>query len=174
MGIDGKGSVVSVSGISPDSSGNVHLSASNVGALPVVGGTMEGGINMNGQKLTGLNAPTNNTDAVTKGYADAIKTTASNAQSAAAAAQTTANGKCAKTEKNATLSTYGWSSSLTQTVSVSGVTSSNTVVVSPAPASYAAYTAANVRCTAQANAQLTFTCDEIPTVVLTVNVVILT
>lgn len=72
----------------------------------------------------------------------------------------------------ATLSTSGWSSN-TQTVSVSGVTATNTVIVSPAPASHAAYAEANVRCTAQASGKLIFTCDDEPTAELTVNVVIL-
>lgn len=70
MGIDGTGSVVSVSGISPDSNGNVNLSASNIGALPISGGTMDGGINMNGQKLTGLNNPADGSEPVTKNYSD--------------------------------------------------------------------------------------------------------
>lgn len=70
MGIDGTGSVVSVSGISPDSNGNVNLSASNVGALPISGGTMDGGINMNGQSLTGLNEPKTDNEAANKKYVD--------------------------------------------------------------------------------------------------------
>lgn len=38
--------------------------------LPVAGGTMTGPINMNGQKLSGLNSPTASDEAATKGYAD--------------------------------------------------------------------------------------------------------
>lgn len=68
MGIDGLGSVVSVAGISPDADGNVPLTAGDVKALPLGGGMMEGGINMNGKKLSGLNAPTEDTEAATKGY----------------------------------------------------------------------------------------------------------
>lgn len=70
FGIDGSGSVSSVAGISPDENGNVPLAASDVKALPITGGTMEGPINMNGQKLTGLNAPTEETEPVTLGHAD--------------------------------------------------------------------------------------------------------
>lgn len=180
MGIDGTGAVVTVCGVSPDSTGNVDLGADDVDALPTAGGTMQGPINMNGQRMTGLNAPSDDSDAVNKSYADAIETTASNAKTtadnaatAASNAQTTANGKCAKSTVTASLTVSGWSS-LIQAVSVSGVTSGNTVIVSPAPASYTAYTEANVRCTAQASGKLTFTCDETPTVALTVNVVILT
>lgn len=73
----------------------------------------------------------------------------------------------------ATLATASWSSNA-QTVSVSGVTASNTVIVGPSPASYSTYGESNVRCTAQASGTLTFTCDSTPTSALTVNVIILT
>lgn len=70
MGIDGTGAVSSVAGVSPDSTGNVPLSASDVGALAVSGGTMAGEINMNGQPISGLNDPTEATQAARKGYVD--------------------------------------------------------------------------------------------------------
>lgn len=70
FGIDGSGSVSSVNNMSPDKIGNVALSAANVGALDLRGGTMEGTINMNGQKLSGLNVPAEETEAATKGYVD--------------------------------------------------------------------------------------------------------
>ena len=68
MGIDGAGSVASVCGVSPDENGNIALDAAAVGALSVAGGTMQGPINMNGQTLSGLNAPTEDTEAATRGY----------------------------------------------------------------------------------------------------------
>ena len=83
FGMDGTGAVSSVAGISPDTSGNVQLTAENVGAVNRKGDTMEGSLNMNGQALTGLNAPENSTDAVNKAYADSIKQTADNASTAA-------------------------------------------------------------------------------------------
>lgn len=70
MGIDGSGSVSSVAGVSPDSDGNVALTAANVGALAVSGGGMTGGINMNGQPISGLNDPTEDTHAARKSYVD--------------------------------------------------------------------------------------------------------
>ncbi len=73
MGIDGTGSVSSVAGISPNPDGNVPLTAGNVGALPSSGGDMTGAINMNGQKITGLNAPTSDNEPATKGYVDTNK-----------------------------------------------------------------------------------------------------
>ncbi len=73
MGIDGTGSVSAVAGISPNPDGNVHLIAENIGALPSSGGTMTGALNMNGQKLTGLNAPSTDDEVATKGYVDTNK-----------------------------------------------------------------------------------------------------
>lgn len=73
---------------------------------------------------------------------------------------------------SATLSASSWSN-LTQTVSVSGVTASNTVIITPAPSSHTSYCASGVYCSAQASGTLTFTCTEKPTSALTVNVLIL-
>lgn len=70
FGVDGTGSVVSVNGNQPDTNGNVALDANDVGALPLSGGTMSGSINMNGQKISGLPAPTAASEPVTFGYAD--------------------------------------------------------------------------------------------------------
>lgn len=76
------------------------------------------------------------------------------------------------TAKTATLSSSGWSSG-TQTVTVSGVTATSTVIVSPAAANFEAYCKAMVRCTAQATNSLTFTAKTTPTAALTVNVLII-
>ena len=73
------------------------------------------------------------------------------------------------TSTTATLTTAGWSSN-SQTVTVSGVTASNTVIVSPAPTSYGEYSVCGVYCSAQAANSLTFTCSETPSGALTVNV----
>lgn len=71
-----------------------------------------------------------------------------------------------------TLTVAGWSNK-TQIVAASGVTTSNIVNVAPDPASQKDYVDAEVICTAQAANQLTFTCENLPTTVLTVNVSIL-
>lgn len=76
MGIDGSGAVSSVAGVSPDSTGNVPLTASDVYALPTSGGSMEGPIIMNGQPISGLNDPTEDTQAARKKYVDTAKNTA--------------------------------------------------------------------------------------------------
>ena len=73
MGMDGTGSVSSVAGVSPDATGNVTLTAADVGALAASGGDMTGPINMNGQPISGLNDPTEDTQAARKGYVDAAK-----------------------------------------------------------------------------------------------------
>lgn len=70
MGIDGTGSVSSVAGVSPDATGNVTLTAADVGALSVSGGDVTGEIRMNGQPISGLNDPTEGTQAARKGYVD--------------------------------------------------------------------------------------------------------
>ena len=70
FGIDGSGAVSTVAGVAPDPDGDVPLTASDIKALPLGGGTMEGAINMNGQTLSGLNAPTQNDHAANKGYVD--------------------------------------------------------------------------------------------------------
>lgn len=63
----------------------------------------------------------------------------------------------------------GWSGNA-QTVSVSGVTASNLVIVAPNPGSHVAYGAAGVRCILQESGKLTFACEEVPSVALTVNI----
>lgn len=75
------------------------------------------------------------------------------------------------TSKTATLST-SWSSKQ-QTVSVTGVTTSNTVIVSPAPASYNDYCGCGIYCSAQAADSLTFKCEDVPSAELTVNILII-
>lgn len=57
-----------------------------------------------------------------------------------------------------------------QTVTVSGVTADNIVVVSPAAQAYKAYTDALVRCVEQTAGALTFICEEVPEVDIPVNV----
>lgn len=62
MGIDGSGTVSSVKGVSPDENGDVPLTADDVGALPISGGTMNGQLS--------VQTPTDNAHAANKGYVD--------------------------------------------------------------------------------------------------------
>ena len=88
------------------------------------------------------------------------------------AEKTSWNGKQPQhSTQTVTLTVTGWSNNQ-QTVSVTGVTASNTVMVSPAPASVSAYGDAGIYCSAQASGALTFTCASVPTVALSVNVAI--
>lgn len=71
-----------------------------------------------------------------------------------------------------TLAAASWSGG-SQTVTATGVTASNTVIIGAAPASQAEYSTSGVLCTAQAADSLTFTCTSTPSNDLTVNVIIL-
>lgn len=70
-----------------------------------------------------------------------------------------------------TLTAAGWSDN-TQTVTVSGVTADNMVIVTYAPGSRAAWTDADIYCSAQAANALVFTCSDVPTTDVTANVAI--
>lgn len=74
--------------------------------------------------------------------------------------------------RTGTLTTSGWSNN-SQTITVTGVTSSNSVIVSPAPASAALYTMADITCTAQGTNTLTFTCELVPNANITINALLL-
>ena len=71
-----------------------------------------------------------------------------------------------------TLSASNWSSN-TQTVNISGVTASNTIIVGYHPDSYEEYSEAAIRCMEQSNGTLTFFCDSTPSADISANIVIL-
>ena len=71
-----------------------------------------------------------------------------------------------------TLTSGGWSSSNTQTVSVTGVTANSLVDVAYAPDNAVEYVEAFIVCTAQGSGTLTFSCQTTPTTDIDVNVVI--
>lgn len=72
-----------------------------------------------------------------------------------------------------TISAADWSATTTCTKSVSGVTASNNVVVTPAPASISDWQSAGVYCSAQGSGTLTFKCSSTPSASLTVNVLVI-
>lgn len=80
-------------------------------------------------------------------------------------------GTSGTTTATAVLAVVGWAAN-SQTPTVTGVTATNTVWVSPAPASQDAYVAAGIKCTAQGTGTLTFTCVTTPTAAITVNVIL--
>lgn len=71
------------------------------------------------------------------------------------------------TSVNVSLPVASWSNK-TQTASVSGVTTSNLVIVSIPANTY------GVECTAQASGKLTFSCETLPTTAVSVNVAVIT
>jgi hypothetical protein len=79
------------------------------------------------------------------------------------------------TSSSISIATTAWDSTAkTATISVSGVTETNHVIISPTPDSYDAYGAASIRCTAKVKNSLTFLCKTIPTQTINIDVLILT
>ena len=155
MGMDGTGAVSSVAGVSPDATGNVTLTAADVGALAVSGGDMTGEVRMNGQPISGLNDPTEATQAARKGYVDAAK--------ADAKAYTDSKRK---TWTATITTTWSGSGPYTQSVTVSGILASDMPHITPV------YSSDNATALAQKEAwacvskavtaanSITFTCFE--------------
>lgn len=77
-----------------------------------------------------------------------------------------------KVNTTVTLAAADWSSN-TQTVSVTGMTATGVVMVSPDPTDTADYVSAGILCTAQAAGSLSFSCDTVPSADIDVNVVML-
>ena len=69
-----------------------------------------------------------------------------------------------------TLTTSGWNSN-SQTVSASIVSANNIVIVSPVPEDQDTYSKCGIKCSAQSNGSLTFTCKTLPTTDIHINVV---
>lgn len=72
-----------------------------------------------------------------------------------------------------TLSASGWNDS-SQTVSVSGATATNTIMVSSSPENLSAYNEAGIYCSAQGSGNLTFNCETTPSTDVNANIMILT
>ena len=77
-----------------------------------------------------------------------------------------------KVNTTATLTSAGWSGG-SQTVTVSGVTATGIVFVSPDPTDQAAYTSAGIIATAQSTDSITFTCTSTPNADIDVVVIML-
>lgn len=115
--------------------------------------TFKYGADFDGSKITSVGTPVNGSDGANKAYVDS---------------------KAPLPPVPVTLTTSGWSSN-TQTVTVSGVSATETaqlITPTPAIASQSAYYEAGIMCTGQAANSLTFTCQTVPTSNLTVYVVI--
>ena len=166
MGIDGSGAVSTVAGVSPDATGNVTLTASDVGALAVSGGDMTGELRMNGQPISGLNDPTEDTQAARKGYVDAAKKEVK-----------AYTDRKRKTWTATITTTWSGSCPYTQNVTVSGILASDMPHITPV------YSTTNATALAQKEAwecvskavtaanSITFTCfEDKPTVKIPIQI----
>ena len=121
---------------------------------------------------TNVSAFTNDAGYIT-GYTETDPVfTASPAHGITSANISSWNGKASVSSITVNLVVANWSNN-SQTVTATGVTASNNVIVSPAPASIDNYVAAGIKCTAQSTNSLTFTCTTTPSTAISVNVVIL-
>lgn len=143
MGIDGSGSVSTVAGISPDSAGNVPLTAANVGAVPASGGAMTGALS--------VLDPTEDSHAASKGYVD---------------------GKLIFVSVTLPASGWA-DNVQTVSVSAVTADASVTVAPDPSSDdNYTTYTECGVRCTAVGAGTMTFKCTDVPAADLAVNVAV--
>lgn len=78
-----------------------------------------------------------------------------------------------KVNSTITIAVADWNGGTTVTKTVTGMTTTGVVLVSPDPTDQSAYTSAGIICTAQAADSLTFTCSTTPSADIDVNVVML-
>lgn len=83
------------------------------------------------------------------------------------------SGISIKSSTSVTVATSAWSDKAT-TVTVSGVTANNDIIVSYKPESKSVFETAGIYASAQAANSITFTCATVPTASVTINVLILT
>lgn len=77
------------------------------------------------------------------------------------------------TSQSVSISVANWNATTTCTKSVTGVTSSNNVIVTPDPSSISDWASSGVYCSAQGSGTLTFTASSTPSANLTANVLII-
>ena len=156
MGIDGTGAVSTVCGVDPDSGGNVPLTGADI--------------------PQSSNDPTSMSTAISGKQA---KITASgllkgNGSGGVSAAVAGTDYQSPVKSATAVLSASAWSGN-SQAVNVSNVTTSSLVTVAPVPTAQnrTAYLESGVYCSAQGAGTLTFTCEDVPSVNLNVNIQII-
>ena len=130
------------------------------------GGDMTGAINMNGQPISGLNDPTENTQAARKGYVDTAKEEAKAYADAAKEEANTYTDSKRKTWTATITTTWSGSGPYTQSVTISGILASDMPHITPVYSSNNDIALAQkeawamvTRATAGAN-QITFICFE--------------
>ena len=156
MGIDGTGAVSTVCGVDPDSNGNVALTGaqipqSNNDPTPI------------STALSGKQAKI-----LTSGL---LKGNGSGGVSAAVAGT---DYQSPVKSATVTLSANAWSGN-SQTINISNVTAGSLVTIAPVPTAQnrTAYLEAGVYCSAQGAGTLTFVCEDVPSVNLSVNIQII-
>lgn len=196
MGLDGSGAVSSVNGKGPDPTGNVRVNAEDITTSG--GQSVEAVIaditDELGKKASSVNGQPPDTDGAVTVKAENINTSSGKTVQAelegkqpqiASTGLLKGSGNGSVTAATpgvdyqlpvktatVTLSVSGWSENA-QTVSVADVAADSIVVVAPTPASRKAYIEADVYCSAQGNGTLTFSCEDVPSAALTVNVQII-
>lgn len=133
---------------------NVLIPAADQSSSPQEGLSMQGGINMNGNKLTGISKPEAFDDAVNLDYVRQNLTIRT---------------------ANIQLSASGWEEQneyFIQTVVADDVLYQSLVFVEPIPSSRKTYQEVSAFCSGQGNRTLTFECDVKPEVDLFVNLII--
>lgn len=196
FGLDGSGAVSSVNGKDPDPTGNVRVNADDITTSggQSIEAVIADIIEKLGKKASSVNGQLPDTDGAITVKAENIKASSGKTIQAeleekqpkilsTGLLKGTGNGGVSaaahgvdyqlpiKTE-TVTLPTSGWSANA-QTASVADVTADSIVVVAPAPASRKAYIEADVYCSSQGNGTLTFSCEEVPSAALAVNVQII-
>ena len=166
MGLDGSGAVSTVNDKSPDPNGNVKLMAADIATNDgqSVDAAITGILESLAQKVSTVNGQ----------EPDSSGTVTIQATNIQASSGKTVQAELAGKQKaikavSITLKAAGWSNN-TQTVSVADIAADSIVVVAPAPASRKAYIEADVYCSAQGAGTLTFSCEDVPSVDLEVNI----
>lgn len=113
-----------------------------------------------------------NTSDINKPVSTAQSTAIADAKKAGTDAMAEAQKKTEKIARIATLPASGWANNWIS-VPVDGVTENNSVIVCSNPANATEYADCVVRCTQQLENRLEFTCEEVPSIDLLVNVLIL-
>ena len=196
MGLDGSGAVSSVNGKDPDPTGNVRVNAEDITTNG--GQSVEAVItditDRLGKKASSVNGQLPDTDGAITVKAENIMASSGNTvqteleekqpkiistgllkgtgDGGVSAAAHGVDYQVPIKTATVTLSASQWSANA-QTASVADVTADSIVVVAPAPTSRKAYIEADVYCSAQGNGTLTFSCENVPSAALTVNVQII-
>lgn len=110
-------------------------------------------------------------DAVSKKHSHSNKTALDNTTASFTTAKDTALTNSTKTTQQITIAVADWAGGTSCTKSVSIAKSDNVVLYSPSESSYVAFNSAEIRISAQASGQLTFTCNTTPEAEITVEIV---